>query len=436
MHRYNGIIDTQSPLADGAQLTKLDNGIRIVTDYMPHVASVSLGLWVDAGARYETLEENGMSHLLEHMLFKGTLRRSPRAIAEEIENVGGHLNAYTSRDHTTFYAKVLKEDVPLAMDILADIFQNSVLDSKELDREREVIIQEIGQAEDTPDDIVFDDLQEVAYPDQPLGRSILGTAERVANFKRDDVFAFLKGHYRCDNTIVAAAGNITHEDVVRLVSESLSSLPTGMPRAYEPARYGGGEKRNNRKTEQLHMTLGFPSVSFSDPDYYASQVFSTMLGGGMSSRLFQEVREERGLAYSVYSFTNSHADTGLFGVYAGTSPDMAGDLVQVIAGEMLTMTNQAPVDEIARARAQLKAGLLMSLESTSSRIEHMARQLLIFGRLISIDEMVNAVDAVDGAALVRVCERLLSDGGLSVATVGISDRLPDYDRLQALFQAG
>lgn len=195
MHRYNGIIDTQSPLADGAQLTKLDNGIRIVTDYMPHVASVSLGLWVDAGARYETLEENGMSHLLEHMLFKGTLRRSPRAIAEEIENVGGHLNAYTSRDHTTFYAKVLKEDVPLAMDILADIVQNSVLDSKELDREREVIIQEIGQAEDTPDDIVFDDLQEVAYPDQPLGRSILGTAERVANFKRDDVFAFLKGHY-------------------------------------------------------------------------------------------------------------------------------------------------------------------------------------------------------------------------------------------------
>lgn len=418
------------------QMTRLPNGIRVVTDHMGHVESASIGLWIGAGARYETLAENGMSHVLEHMLFKGTKRRKARAIAEEIESVGGHMNAYTARDHTSFYAKVLKEDIPLAADLLADIVQHSIIDEMELKREREVIIQEIGQAEDTPDDIVFDHLQEAAYPDQPLGRSILGTQERVAGFTRDDVLTYLDSHYRTGNMVVVAAGNIEHDMVVRLVEELFTALPEGTARSFEAARYLAGEKHDRRQTEQLHLTLGFPGLSFDNPDYYAAQVLSTILGGGMSSRLFQEVRESRGLAYSVYSFGASHCDTGLFGIYAGTSPELAGELVNVVAGETRRMLEIAPVDEIARARAQLKAGLLMSLESTSSRIEQLGRQMLTFDRIIGVEEMVERVEAVDEAALIRVCEHMLGSGPPTVATVGPTGSLPDYDSLIRLFAGG
>ncbi|WP_281301298.1 MULTISPECIES: pitrilysin family protein [unclassified Iodidimonas] len=418
------------------RLTRLSNGLRVVTDHMPSVESASIGLMVDSGARCEAASENGMSHLLEHMLFKGTARRSARDIAEEIETVGGHLNAYTSRDHTMFYAKILKNDVPLAMDILADLFLNAQIDPLELDRERDVVLQEIGQAEDTPDDIIHDYLQDVAYPDQPLGRPILGSRERVRGFQADAVKRFLKSRYRSDNTILSVAGHIDHQAVVDLAENLFAAIPTGSPTPFEPARYQGGAYHKDRETEQLHITLGFPSVSFDDPDYYASQVFSTLLGGGMSSRLFQEVREQRGLAYTVYSFLNSHVDGGLFGIYAGTSPEQAGELLQVMAGEMLAMADHAPEVEIARARAQLKAGILMSLESTSARIEHMARQYHLFDRFISPAEMVAKIEAVDARALVSVCERLLSEGALSIASVGRRGTLPDPDRVEALFKAG
>lgn len=414
------------------RVTRLNNGVRVVTDAMPHLQSASVGTWIDAGARYETAEQNGISHLLEHMLFKGTARRSARAIAEEIEDVGGHMNAYTSRDHTTYYAKVLTQDVPLAVDILADILQNSRFDPVELEREQEVIVQEIGQVEDTPDDIVFDYLQERAFPDQPLGRSILGTEEQVESFDRQMLVEYLEAHYRGGNLVVTGAGNVDHDALVRLVEQGFGDLPAERRHGFAPARYEGGDKRFERDTEQLHITLGLPSLAFDDPDYYALQVFSTMLGGGMSSRLFQEVRENRGLAYSVYSFTSCHADTGLFGIYAGTGPEAAGELVEVMARETKGMCEAAPDAEVARARAQLKAGLLMSLESTSSRIEQLGRQMLIFDRILSIEEMVEQVEAVDGAAITRVCERMLS-GPLTVATVGRSGTLPDYDRLETLF---
>lgn len=414
-------------------MTRLPNGLRVVTDRMDHVESASIGVWIGTGARYETLAENGMSHMLEHMLFKGTKRRSPRAIAEEIESVGGHMNAYTARDHTTFYAKVLKEDVPLAADLLADILQNSLIDENELRREREVIIQEIGQAEDTPDDIVFDYLQEAAYPDQPLGRSILGTEQRVAGFMRDDVISYLKSCYRAQNMVIAAAGNIQHDEIVRLVEDLFIDIPQGQGRAFEPATYLAGERHERRITEQLHLTLGFPGQAFGNPDYYAAQVFSTIFGGGMSSRLFQEVREVRGLAYSIYSFGVSQCDTGLFGIYAGTSPEFAHDLVDVIASEMHQLMKAVPEEEISRARAQLKAGLLMSMESTSSRIEQMGRQMLIFDRIIDTDELVERVEAVDSSALVRVCEHMMGTGRPTVATVGPVGTLPDYDKITGLF---
>ena len=413
-------------------VSRLDNGIRVVTDAMAHVETVSVGVWVDVGARYESERLNGVSHLLEHMAFKGTRRRSARDIAEQIEAVGGHLNAYTSRDHTTYYARTLKEDLPLALDILADILQHSLFDPGELARERDVIVQEIGQANDTPDDIIFDDLQATAFPDQPLGRSILGTEDRVAGFNADTVRGYMAAHYRGDSMVVAAAGHVDHGAVVKLVERAFGALERPREAGFEKAVYGGGAHHSDRPLEQLHIALGLPSLAFDDPDYYALQVFSTILGGGMSSRLFQEVRENRGLAYSVYSFASSHADAGLFGIYAGTGPEQAGQLMPVIAGELAKLADAPLDDEVARARAQLKAGLMMSLESTSSRIEQLGRQMLIFDRIVPVEEMVAKVEAIDTQAVRRVARHTRA-GRLTLATVGPRGGLADYEALAALF---
>ncbi len=413
-------------------LSRLKNGIRVITENMPHLKTASIGIWADVGARYEKKEQNGVSHLLEHMAFKGTKRRTARAIAEEIEAVGGHLNAYTSRDHTTYYARVMKEDVPLAADILADILQNSLFDQKELAREQDVILQEVGQVNDTPDDIIFDKLQETAFPDQPLGRSILGTEESIRNFTPGLIRSYMNTHYRGSSMVVAAAGNVSHGDIVSLIETAFADLPAERVRAFEPARFGGGECRIEKQLEQLHLSLGFASIPYTDPDYYALQVFSTVLGGGMSSRLFQEIRENRGLAYSVYSFTSSHADTGLFGIYAGTDPEQAGALMPVIAEEMKKLADRADEAEVARARAQLRAGLLMSLESSTSRIEQLGRQMLIFDRPLAIGEMIEKVDAIDVRAVQQVAARTLS-GDLAVASVGQSAALAPFETIKGLF---
>lgn len=418
------------------QMTRLGNGIRVVSDQMPGLRSVSVGLWIDAGSRYELASENGISHMLEHMLFKGTKRRSARAIAEEIEDVGGHMNAFTSRDHTSFYARVLAEDLPLAVDLLADILQNSLLDAAEIAREREVIIQEIGQTEDTPDDIIFDHLQEVAFPGQPLGRSILGTPASVRSFTPDMLRHYLETHYRGENVVLVAAGAVEHEMLVRLAGEALAASPAGPSTRCEASRWHGGERRERRHTEQLHMAFGFSGVAFDDPDFYAVQVLATMLGGGMSSRLFQEVRENRGLAYSIYAFSSSHADSGLFGIYAGTSDESAAELVRLVASETLQMTEAAPEAEIARARAQLKAGLLMSLESSSSRIEQIGRQILVFNRIVPIEEMVARVEAVDAGAVASVCARLLEHGKPALSVIGPGKHVPDFESFAAMFRRG
>jgi len=415
------------------QVSTLTNGIRVVTEAMPHLESASIGLWFDVGARHERRDEHGLSHLLEHMIFKGTRLRSARRIAEEIEDVGGYLNAFTTRDTTTVFAKVLSADLPLAIDLLADITQNASFDAQELAREREVILQEIGQAKDTPDDIVFDLLQEIAFPGQPLGRSILGTEKTVAAFTRQCLLDYRERHYCGRNLVVAAAGDVSHADIVARVEEAFVGLEAGVSAGFDPARYRGGEHRDERETEQLHLTIAFPGTAFDDPDYYAMQVFATMLGGGMSSRLFQTVREERGLAYSIYSFPESHRDTGLLGLYAGTAPEMAGELVELIAREVKSMAETVTREETDRARAQLKAGLLMSLESTSARVEQLGRQMLIFGRPIGLEEMVEKVEAVDGDAARRVGERLLGAERISLATVGPAGSLPDYQQISRLF---
>ncbi len=409
-----------------ARITTLENGLRVVTREMADVESVSLGLWVRAGTRDEEAEVNGVSHLLEHMAFKGTERRSARAIAEEIEAVGGHLNAYTSREHTAYYAKVLADDVPLAVDILADILQHSTLDEEELERERSVILQEIGQANDTPDDVVFDRFQETAFPDQPMGRPVLGRAELIRALKREAVRAYMGRYYSPSRMVAAAAGRISHDDFTARIAAAFGDLPADDERAPEPARYTGGDNRESRDLDQVHLVLGFSGLAFDDPDFYAATVLSTLLGGGMSSRLFQEVREKRGLVYSVFSFTSSYADGGVFGIYAGTGENEVQELMPVVCDEINAVRQGVSDAEVDRARAQLRANVLMSLESSSAVCEQAARQTHVFGRPVPVAETVARIEAVDAAQVARTAERLFS-GAPTLAALGPVGRLDPLD---------
>jgi predicted Zn-dependent peptidase len=414
------------------EVTTLPNGLRVATAAMPHVETVSLGVWVGVGTRDEPAEVNGVAHLLEHMAFKGTERRSARAIAEEIEAVGGHLNAYTSRESTAYFAKVLKGDVALAVDIIADILQHSTFDETELARERDVVLQEIGQAHDTPDDIIFDYFQEAAFPDQPLGRPVLGQAAVVGAMPRAALVDYMGSRYQAPDMVLAAAGNLRHDELVALARTHFTGLKSGRVNGRAPADYRGGAYREDKDLEQLHVVLGFPGISFSDPDYYVYSVYSTLLGGGMSSRLFQEVREKRGLAYSIYSFTGSFVDGGLFGIYAGTGAHQVEELIPVIGEQMEAVAKAPGDDEIARARNQMKASLLMSLESTNARSEQLANQLLVYGRPIPTAEIVERIDAVDGAAIRRVADRLRG-GPVTVAALGPIDWLESHDAIAARF---
>jgi predicted Zn-dependent peptidase len=416
----------------------LANGLRIVTDRVDTVDTVSLGLWVDVGTRHEAPEINGAAHFLEHMAFKGTERRSARAIAEEIEAVGGHLNAYTSRESTAYYAKVLKEDVPLALDILADILLHSSFDPAEFERERTVILQEIGQANDTPDDIIFDHFQERAFPDQAMGRPTLGRPEIIRRLKRESVMAYLREHYGAARMVLSASGNLSHERIVDLADTLLSAMPAiganGEALPTEPARYIGGEHREDRELEQLHLVLGFPGLTLGDPDYYAAAVLSTAFGGGMSSRLFQEVREKRGLVYTIHSFAHSYRDGGLFGIYAGTGEDDATELVPVLCNETMRLADGLTEVELARAKTQMKAGLLMSLESTGARCEQMAQHMLIHGTPFDAADIVRRIEAVDDAAIGRVVASWRT-APPTLAALGPVGQLEEFGRLRARLAA-
>ena len=410
------------------KVTRLANGLTVATDAMAGVESATIGVWVAAGARHEPAAVNGIAHLLEHMAFKGTERRSALAIAEEIEAVGGYLNAYTTREHTAYYARVLAGDVPIAVDILADILQHSSFDETELERERAVILQEIGQAEDTPDDIIFDHLQLIAFPEQALGRPILGSPEIVRRLDRAAVRSYMRERYAASSMILVGAGRVEHEALVRLAEKHFSELPRTADLAREQAKFVGGERREDKALEQVHLVLGFGGLPHADPDYYAASVYSTLIGGGMSSRLFQEVREKRGLVYSVYSFSHSYLDGGLFGIYAGTGEEQAADTVRVIAEELARARDGAGQEELDRARAQVKAGLLMARESTGARAEHLAQQLMIFGRPLPVPEIVAELEAVDRARLVRVAERLTASPA-AFAALGPIDGLGAFGEL-------
>ena len=383
------------------RITTLSNGFRIVTEAMPGLLSASAGGWVTAGGRHERAEQNGIAHFLEHMAFKGTKKRSALKIAEEIEDVGGYINAYTSREMTAYYARVLSPDVALALDVIADIVLNPVFDKKEIETERHVILQEIGQALDTPDDIIFDWLQEASYPDQPFGRTILGPSERVAGFGRADLTGFVAEHYGPDQMILAAAGGVDHDSIVAQATELFGHLkPVGEPRVQQ-ARFAGGERREVKDLEQVHFALAFEAPGYRDADVYAAQVYATAMGGGMSSRLFQKIREERGLCYSIFAQSGAYEDTGQITVYAGTSAEEIGDLVGLTLDELKRAADDMSEAEVNRARVQLKAGMLMGLESPSSRAERNARLLAIWGRVPGVEETVARIDAVSTADVRR-----------------------------------
>lgn len=415
------------------RITTLNNGLRVVSDDMAQLKTATVGVWVGGGARDETVDGHGVAHLLEHMAFKGTERRSARAIAEEIEAVGGHLNAYTSREQTAYYARVMAADSALGLDILADILQHSTFEAAELERERTVVIQEIGQVNDTPDDVVFDYLQEVAYPGQLLGRSILGTESSVGGLTQAHLRGFMAARYRAPQMVLVGAGAIDHDRLVALAAEAFAGLPPAPAAGLSPARYGGGEFRDARDLDQVHVALAFPGVAYDDPDFYAVQVYATLLGGGMSSRLFQEVREKRGLCYSIFAFAGAFLDGGLVSVYAGTGENEVAELVPLVAEQILATTESVRADEIARAQAQLKVGLVMSLESSSARAEQLGRQMLIYGRPLDIDEVMGRIDAVDIAAVRRAARRMLTAGRPSLAAIGPLARLESYDRVAARF---
>ena len=409
--------------APNVRLTTLANGLRIVSESMPHLESAAVGIYVRAGSRDERADQHGIAHLVEHMAFKGTGSRSARGIAEEIENVGGEVNAATSTETTAFYARVLRDDVPLAIDILADILLDATLDADELEREQHVIVQEIGAAADMPDDLVFDRFQETAFADQALGRTILGTRESVERFRAADIRRYLAEHYRAPDMVLSAAGAVDHDAIVAQAERLFSGLSSKRQAAPEPGLYTGGEAREPKDLQEAHVLLGFGGRAYHVRDFYASQFLAMVLGGGMSSRLFQEVREKRGLCYAIYAFHWGFSDAGLFGIHAATGEEDMAALVPVVLDELSRLSDGVTQAEVDRARAQVGASLLMSGESPASRAGQLARQLLLFGRVIPSTELMERLQAITPARLSELAGRLFTETPPTVAALGPIDAM-------------
>ena len=413
------------------KLHTLSNGFQIVTEHMPGFQSASLGIWIKAGGRHERAEENGIAHFLEHMAFKGTKSRSALQIAEMIEDVGGYINAYTSREVTAYYTRVLKEDVALSINLLFDILQNSIFEEKEIEIERGVILQEIGQSLDTPDDVIFDWLQDISYPDQALGRTILGPSERVKNFSRANLIDFIAQHYHPERMILSAAGGIDHDEIIRLAEASFGTLPMrAAPENFGKAKFVGGEFRKEKSLEQAHVALAFESPSYRDDDIYTAQIYSVALGGGMSSRLFQEIREKRGLCYTIFAQAGAFSDSGMMTIYAGTSEAQVPDLMALTFDELRRAAEDMSSNELERARAQMKAGMLMGLESASNRAERLARQVQVWGYVPELEETVAKIENVTLDRLRSFSEHIASKAPAALALYGPIQNAPTLNEIQ------
>jgi predicted Zn-dependent peptidase len=417
------------------EITRLSNGLHVITHAMPALETVAVGIWVKAGARDELPAENGIAHFLEHMAFKGTKRRSAQEIAEEIESAGGEINAATGMETTTYYARVLKEDWKLALDVLADIFNNSVLDEEELEREREVILQEISAAKDQPDDLVFDLAQAASYGDHPLGRSILGPEEAVAAFSRDQIMSWRARNYWASRIVVCATGNINHADFVREAQAQFGSLEHGHGSQRHPPSFVSKAQLEQKPLDQTHLVLSFPAPNYRDDRIYQLQVLSNILGGGMSSRLFQEVREKRGLCYSVFAFGTAYEDAGQLGVYAATSPENTDELIDVSSRVMLSMRESVLEKEVARAKAQLKTSLVMNLENASSRADQIARQFLAFGEVPDMSKLLGRINAVEPDQVAGLASSIFASGTPSLSAVGQLSGLASHTAIAGRFRS-
>jgi predicted Zn-dependent peptidase len=407
-------------------ITTLSNGLMVATERMPEIATATLGVWVGTGSRHERPHEHGLSHLIEHMAFKGTARRSARQIAEDIENVGGDINAATSVEYTSYTARVLGENVDVALDVLGDILINSAFDPGELAREKGVILQEYAAVEDTPDDLIYDAFMETAFSGQAVGRPILGTPDTIKSFDEATIRTFLAREYTPGKMVLAAAGDVDHGRIVDMAERLFGGMPATAPQQPEPGRYRGGERRISRKLEQANLVLGLPGLSFKDPGYYAVHLFAHMLGGGLTSRLWHEVRETRGLAYSIDSFHWPFSDCGLFGIGAGTAGSDVRELMDVTLACMAQATRDISEIELIRAKAQMKVALLTALETPGGRIERIARQLLSWGRVVASEEIVRKVDALE-VEHVREAGRHLLQGAPTLAAIGPIKELPSLD---------
>ncbi|OPZ79163.1 MAG: Insulinase (Peptidase family M16) [Alphaproteobacteria bacterium ADurb.Bin438] len=415
------------------KLQKIDNKINLITDNLHDVDTVSLGVWVRTGARNEVKELNGISHFLEHMAFKGTTTRSAKEIAEEIENVGGVINAYTSREVTAYYVKLLKEDVNLGLDILSDIYQNSIFIPEEMERERGVIIQEINQSLDSPEDVVYNNFQKLCYTDQPMGRTILGDEEIIRQITREDMVNYMKTNYTASRTAVSVCGKFDEAEIKDLVSLKFKNLSTETVAPALKANYTGGFNIQKSDHEQVNIVLGFDGVGYLDKDFYPSSILGSVLGGGMSSRLFQEVREKHGLCYSIYSFSQSSTDSGTFIVSAGTSKEEANKLIDLVAKELKGAIGTITEEELNRSKNQFKASLLMAREDSQSRCEQNARQLLLRGRLIDVSETLEKINAVKIDDLHRVLQKTLSSK-MSFSALGPVGNLYKPEEIEGKFK--
>ncbi|MDP8996486.1 MAG: insulinase family protein [Pseudomonadota bacterium] len=415
------------------EITTLPNGLTVITQMMAHLESVALGIWVKAGARDELPSENGVAHFLEHMAFKGTKRRTAQGIAEEIESAGGEINAATGMETTTYYARTLKNDWPLAMDILADIFTSSTLDDEELEREREVILQEIAAARDTPDDLVFELAQTASFGDHPLGRSILGTEQLVKEMTRAQMIGWRDRNYWASRMVVCGVGHVEHAAFVEEAKKHFAHLPQGHKPQRQPPHFAATALSEQKPLDQTHIVVSFPAPNYRDARVYQLQVLASILGGGMSSRLFQEVREKRGLCYSVFAFGTTYEDTGQLGVYAATSPDHTPELVNVTAQVMHSMMDDITPKEIARAKAQLKTSIVMNLESASSRADQIARQYLAFGEVPQMQTLIAKIEAVTADEVKALAAEIFGEHIPAMSAVGQLSAIESHEALAARF---
>jgi predicted Zn-dependent peptidase len=413
--------------------TTLPNGIRIVTDKLAGAESIALGIWVGVGTRHEDLAQNGIAHMLEHMLFKGTQKRTAKDISEVIEDAGGHMNAYTGRETTAYYIHILKDHTDLALDVLSDMLQNSIFPEDELERERAVILQEIHMYEDTPDDVVFERAQMAAYPHQALGASGLGTIDIVKNIKQADLKNYISSRYTADRIVISAAGAVDHEDFVKKVERAFANIPpantTKTIPGFVTANYNPTPSLVEKDTEQAHLVIGFSGISHHDPRYSAMRILSSVLGGGTSSRLWQEVREKRGLVYSVYSFRDSYEDAGHFGVYAGSSPDNLTELVPIMLDEIVKIQDGITEHELARAKMQIISGARMGREKVMTRVDQQGRHMLIYGSPFDIQELINSVSAVTTADVALLAKDVFKTPML-LSAVGQLKTLMSFDDMR------